>query len=124
VGWRPDLQEEIQDAEKPEARWHGCWDFQKAHLEVYHLKRAALASDNTYTGLRSVLPLSAGGARAQYRRENASLMFVRSRRDSRRSCERGCGRRPEGGRDGGRFGICSQTRGVLGWCCISFLLRT
>jgi len=34
VGWRPDLQEEIQDAEKPEARWHGCWDFQKAHLEV------------------------------------------------------------------------------------------
>ena len=29
VGWRPDLQEEIKDAEKPEARRHGSWEHQE-----------------------------------------------------------------------------------------------
>jgi len=29
-----DSQEGIQDAEKQDARWHGCWMLQKASLEV------------------------------------------------------------------------------------------
>jgi len=34
VGWRSHLQEEIQDTKKPEARRHGCWEYQEARLEV------------------------------------------------------------------------------------------
>ena len=34
MGWGPDLQNEIQDAEKPEAGQHGCWEHQKARLKV------------------------------------------------------------------------------------------
>jgi hypothetical protein len=34
VGWRPDLQEEVQDARKPEAGRHGCRKHQEARLEV------------------------------------------------------------------------------------------
>ena len=32
AGWGPDLQDEIQDAEKPEAGRHGCWERQEAGL--------------------------------------------------------------------------------------------
>ena len=34
MGGRPDLQEEIQDAEKPEAGRYDCWEHQEAHLGV------------------------------------------------------------------------------------------
>jgi len=34
IGWKPDLQEEVQDAKEPEAGRHGGWAFQKAGLEV------------------------------------------------------------------------------------------
>jgi len=34
VGWGPDLQNEVQDAEEPEARWRGCWEHQEARLAV------------------------------------------------------------------------------------------
>jgi len=34
VGWGPDLQEEVQDAQEPEARRHGGWECQAAGREV------------------------------------------------------------------------------------------
>ena len=34
VGWRPDLQGEVPDAENPEARRHGSCDHQEASLAV------------------------------------------------------------------------------------------
>ena len=34
VGWRPDLQDEVPDAEKPEDGQHGSWEHQEASLEV------------------------------------------------------------------------------------------
>ena len=34
MGWRPDLQDEIPDAEKPEAGQHGIWEHQEACLAV------------------------------------------------------------------------------------------
>jgi len=34
VAWRPDLQEKVFNAKKPEARQHGCWEHQEAYLKV------------------------------------------------------------------------------------------
>jgi len=34
MGWRPELQKEVYDANKPEARQHGCRQFQEARLKV------------------------------------------------------------------------------------------
>jgi len=34
MGWRPDLQKEIYNTKEPEARRHGCRQFQEACLEV------------------------------------------------------------------------------------------
>jgi len=34
MGWRPDLQVEIQNAETPHAGRHGCWEYQVAHFKV------------------------------------------------------------------------------------------
>jgi len=34
MGWGLDLQDEIPDAEKLQARWHGSWEHQEACLEV------------------------------------------------------------------------------------------
>jgi len=34
MGWGPDLQDEIPDTGKPEARWHGCGEHQEACLKV------------------------------------------------------------------------------------------
>jgi len=99
LGWRPDLQDEVQNAE--ESR-RCCWKHQEAHLKVLP-RKIALASGTTCTGLRSGSPPSAGGARAQRRRENTpqGVSELRSGRDGRRSCGRRCGRRPRGGRAGG-----------------------
>jgi len=42
VGRRPDLQKEVQDAEKPEAGRHGCWEHQEACLKVLPAEDGAL----------------------------------------------------------------------------------
>jgi len=42
VGWRPDLQDEIQDAEKPEAGRHGDRKHQEACLAVLLAEDGAL----------------------------------------------------------------------------------
>jgi len=42
VGWAPDLQEEVQDAGKPEAREHCCWKHQEARLAVLPAEDGAL----------------------------------------------------------------------------------
>ena len=34
MGWRPDLQDEMRNAEKSETGRHGCWQHQEAHLEI------------------------------------------------------------------------------------------
>jgi len=34
MGWRPDLQEEIQNAEKPQAGRRGRWEYQEACFKV------------------------------------------------------------------------------------------
>jgi len=33
MGWRPDVQEEIQDAGEPQTRRHSCWKHQEACLK-------------------------------------------------------------------------------------------
>jgi len=43
VGGRADLQEEVQDAEKPEAGRHGCWQQQEASLKVLPAEDGALS---------------------------------------------------------------------------------
>jgi len=43
VGWGPDFQDEIPDAEKPEAGRHGCWEHQEARLAVPPGEDRALA---------------------------------------------------------------------------------
>jgi len=45
MGGGPDLQEEVQDAEKPEAGRYGCWEYQEARLEFYQMK-----TDHCLTG--------------------------------------------------------------------------
>jgi len=42
VGWRPDLQDEVPDAEMPEARRHGSWEHQEARLAVLPNQDGAL----------------------------------------------------------------------------------
>jgi len=42
VGRRPDLQKQVQDAEKPEAGRHGCWKHQEACLKVLPAEDGAL----------------------------------------------------------------------------------
>jgi len=42
VGWGPDHYEEIQNAKRPEARQHGCWEHQEACLEVLPAEDRAL----------------------------------------------------------------------------------
>ena len=42
MGWRPDVQEEIQNAEKPETGRHGCWEHQETCLEVLPAEDGAL----------------------------------------------------------------------------------
>jgi len=53
MGWRPDLQEEIQNAEMPEAGWHGCWEHQQACLEVLSAEDGAL-SDRRISALDEI----------------------------------------------------------------------
>ena len=43
MGWRPDLQDEIPDAEKLEAGRHGSWEHQEARLTVLSDQDAALS---------------------------------------------------------------------------------
>jgi len=50
MGWRPDLQDKIQDAEKPVAGRHGGWEYQYARLAVLSGQDGALP-------LRAVPPL-------------------------------------------------------------------
>ena len=57
VGWWPDLQEQIQNVEKPEAGWHGCREHQTACREV-------LSAED---GARSYWPVPALGESAPYR---------------------------------------------------------
>ena len=42
MGWGPDFQKEIQDAEEPEAQRHGCWEHQAACREVLPAEDGAL----------------------------------------------------------------------------------
>ena len=42
MGGRPDLQEEVQNAEEPKARRHGCWERQEAGLEILSAEDGAL----------------------------------------------------------------------------------
>jgi len=42
MGRRPDLQDEIQDAEKPEAGWYGCRERQEARLKALPVENWAL----------------------------------------------------------------------------------
>jgi len=42
VGRRPDLQKEIQDAEKLETGWHSRWEHQEACLKVLPAEDGAL----------------------------------------------------------------------------------
>jgi len=55
VGWRPDLQEEIQDARKSETGWHSSWEVQEACLEVRPDKNGALP-DGTVPALGESSP--------------------------------------------------------------------
>jgi len=57
MGWRSDLPEEIQDAEKPEAGRHGCWEHQEARLEVLSAEDGAL-SDRRIPALDEITPNS------------------------------------------------------------------
>jgi len=57
MGWRPDLQEEIQNAEKPEAGRHGCWEHQEACLEVLSAEDGSL-SDRRIPALDEITPNS------------------------------------------------------------------
>jgi len=43
VGWGKGLQDEVQDAEKPEAGWHSCWELQEACLAVLPDEDGALS---------------------------------------------------------------------------------
>jgi len=43
VGGRPDLQEEVQNAEEPKAQRHGCWECQEAGLEIQPAEDGALS---------------------------------------------------------------------------------
>jgi len=38
MGWRPDLQDQVQNAQKSEAERHGCWEHQEARLAVIPVK--------------------------------------------------------------------------------------
>jgi hypothetical protein len=42
VGWRPDLQKEIQNAKEPKAQRYGCWEHQAACCEVLPYEDGAL----------------------------------------------------------------------------------
>jgi len=57
MGGMSDLQKEIQDAEKPEAEWHGGWEHQEACLTVQPGEDGALP-------YRAVSPLDLAGPRA------------------------------------------------------------
>jgi len=67
MGWRPDFQDEIQNAEKPEVRRYGCWVHHEARLEVLPAEDGALL-DRTVPTLdkepssRSVLVVAVSGA--------------------------------------------------------------
>jgi len=89
------------------------------------LKKAHARTGQYLQWVKDRHPLNAGGARALHRRENTFSRGARSGRDSRWFCGRECrGRRPRGGRAGGKSGILSRMGGVVKRCWISLLLRT
>jgi len=53
MGWRPDLQDEIQNAEKPQAGRHGGWKYQETCFKILPAESVALPH-------RTVLALGEG----------------------------------------------------------------
>jgi len=113
VGGRPDLQEEVQDAGKPEAGRHGGWEHQEARLKVLPAEDGALPNGQYLHWAKARPTAQCWWCRCPTQTRDQFSRSVRGGRSSRGPCGGRYTRRQGEGSGSGRRTSSSPIRGAV-----------